>query len=203
MPTPPGCDRLQGTVISSVGRFRDKKGLEFLLDACATVAETTPITLLLVGDYADRERSYWQQQVEASPIADRVILTGMVERTTALAYLPHMDIFTVPSLHDGCPNAMLEAMLAGRAIVGTEVDAIGEILRDRINALVIPPGDSAALALALKQLIADPALRHQLGQEARTTVLTDLAPAVEQANWARVYEQVLTPVKATVFAFSA
>jgi glycosyltransferase involved in cell wall biosynthesis len=203
LPTPPGCDRFQGTVIGSVGRFRDKKGLEFLLDACATLAATTPLTLLLVGDYADRERPYWQQQVEASSIADRVILTGMVERTAALAYLPHMDIFTVPSLHDGCPNAMLEAMLAGRAIVGTEVDAIGEILRNRVNALVVPPGDSSALAQALQELIAKPSLRQQLGQEARTTVQTDLAPAVEQANWARIYEQVLAPAKATMFAFSA
>ncbi|MEM9512813.1 MAG: glycosyltransferase, partial [Cyanobacteria bacterium P01_E01_bin.48] len=152
LPTPAHLDQLQGTVIGSVGRFRDKKGLEFLLDACAELAPKMPLTLLLVGDYAERERPYWEQQVQASPIRDRVILTGLVERTQALAYLPYIDIFTVPSLHDGCPNAMLEAMLAERAIVGTQVDAIGEILCDRQNALVIPPGNSSALAYALWQL---------------------------------------------------
>jgi glycosyltransferase involved in cell wall biosynthesis len=202
LPTPPLVDRLQGTVIGSVGRFRDKKGLEFLLDACAELALKLPLTLLLVGDYADRERAYWEAQVAASPIRDRVVLTGLVERQEALAYLPYIDIFTVPSLHDGCPNAMLEAMLAQRTIVGTHVDAIGEILRDRDNALVIPPGDSRALAAALRELAQSPTLRQQLGQQARATVLTQLAPAVEQANWAKVYDRLL-PRQEKVFALSA
>ena len=202
LPTPPLVDRLQGTMIGSVGRFRDKKGLEFLLDACAELALKLPLTLLLVGDYADRERAYWEAQVAASPIRDRVVLTGLVERQEALAYLPHIDIFTVPSLHDGCPNAMLEAMLAQRAIVGTHVDAIGEILRDRDNALVVPPGDQSALADALGQLAQSPTLRQQLGQQARATVLTQLAPAVEQANWANVYDRLL-PRQEKVFALSA
>ncbi|MDB9527260.1 glycosyltransferase [Oscillatoria sp. CS-180] len=203
LPVPENLNQLQGTVIGSIGRFRDKKGLEFLLDACAELAARIPLTLLLVGDYADRERSYWEQQVQASPIRDRIILTGLIERTQALAYLPYIDIFTVPSLHDGCPNAMLEAMLAERAIVGTPVDAIGEILRDRHNALVVPPGDSSALAYALWQLAQSPSLRQQLGQQARETVLNQLAPAIEQAHWAEVYDRVLQSVPEKMFALSA
>ena len=203
LPTATHHDRLQGTVIGSVGRFRDKKGLEYLLDAGAELARQQTITLLLVGDYADRERTYWQQQVNDSPLRDRVILTGLVDRREALAYLPYIDIFAVPSLHDGCPNALLEAMLAERAIVGTDVDAIGEILRDRSNALVVPPGNSQALAYALWQLLQSPALRQKLGQQARDTVLTQLAPNVEQKNWAQVYQRVLQPESEPVFALSA
>ena len=203
LPTPTHHDRLQGTVIGSVGRFRDKKGLEYLLDAGAELARQQPITLLLVGDYADRERTYWQQQVADSPLRDQVILTGLVDRREALAYLPYIDIFAVPSLHDGCPNAMLEAMLAERAIVGTDVDAIGEILCDHSNALVVPPGNSHALAYALWQLLQSPALRQKLGQQARDTVLTQLAPTVEQKNWAQVYQRVLQSKSEPVFALSA
>ena len=191
LPTPALRHRLQGTVIGSIGRFRDKKGLEFLLDACAELAEHLPLTLLLVGDYADRERPYWEQQVQASPIRDRIVVTGLIDRKEALAYLPYIDIFAVPSLHDGCPNALLEAMFTGRAIVGTKVDAIGEILRDRENALVVPPGDGAALTDALLQLARSSQLRGKLGRHACETVLTHLAPVVEQANWAKVYDQVL------------
>ena len=200
---PPDLEHLRGTVIGSVGRFRDKKGLEFLLDACAELAPDMPLTLLLVGDYADRERTYWEQQVQASPVANCVMVTGLVERTKALAYLPYIDVFAVPSLHDGCPNALLEAMLAGKAIVGTRVDAIGEILSDRDNALIVPPGDSPALASAIWQLAQSPILREQLGQQARETVLTQLAPAVEQANWAKVYNQVLQPAQRKVLVLSA
>ncbi|MEM6518861.1 MAG: glycosyltransferase [Cyanobacteria bacterium P01_C01_bin.70] len=203
LPAPAHLQQLQGTVIGSVGRFRDKKGLEFLLDSCAELADHLPLTLLLVGDYADRERTYWEQQVQESPIRYRVILTGLISRHEALAYLPHIDIFAVPSLHDGCPNAMLEAMLANRAIVGTHVDAIGEILRHGDNALVVPPGDRAALTNALLQLARSPQRRQQLGHQARETVLTQLAPSVEQDNWAKVYSRVLPASQGNVFALSA
>jgi L-malate glycosyltransferase len=191
LPTPALVGKLRGTVIGSVGRFRDKKGLEYLLDACAEVIHDRDLTLLLVGDFADRERPYWEREVQNSGISDRVIITGMLERTQALAYLPYMDIFAVPSLHDGCPNALLEAMMAGCAVVGTNVDAIGEILKDGQDSLVVKPGSGTELAKAVRQLAGSPELRHQLGLSARTKVLKELAPEVEQENWNKIYQRVL------------
>jgi len=196
-------EQLQGTVIASTGRFRDKKGLEILLEACAALAPKRELTLLLVGDYAEREKTYWQQQVAESGIQDQVILTGMVDRATALAYLPSVDIFAVPSLHDGCPNALLEAMLAGKAIVGSQVDAIGEILRHGDNGLVVPPGDSMALAQALERLADNQALRQTLGQAAQKTALTELSPEREQSHWAHIYAQMLTSPQENVVPLSA
>lgn len=191
LPTPALAEKLQGMVIGSVGRFRDKKGLEFLLDACAELNAEMDLSLLLVGDFAERERDYWEHEIRHSGIAHKVIITGMVERTQALAYLPYMDIFTIPSLHDGCPNAMLEAMLAGCAIVGTGVDAIGEILEDGQDSLVVEPGSGTALAAAIRCLARSPELRQKLGHAAKTKVSQQLAPAVEQANWSQVYQTVL------------
>ncbi|MEO1132764.1 MAG: glycosyltransferase family 4 protein, partial [Cyanobacteria bacterium J06639_1] len=120
-----------------------------------------------------------------------VVVTGMVSRLEALAYLPLTDIFAIPSLHDGCPNAMLEAMLASRAIVGSSADAIGEILVDGENGWVVAPASTSELAEALRLAIARPDLRSQVGRAARQTVLTKLSPAVERQNWQRVYERVL------------
>jgi L-malate glycosyltransferase len=191
LPTPALVGKLKGTVVGSVGRFRDKKGLEYLLDACAEVSRDRELTLLLVGDFADRERPYWEREVQNSGISDRVILTGMLERTQALAYLPYMDIFAVPSLHDGCPNALLEAMMAGCAVVGTNVDAIGEILEDRQDSLVVQPGSGTELAESIEWLARSPQLRQQLGQAAKAKVLKELAPSVEQENWRKVYQRVL------------
>lgn len=191
LPTPALVSQLKGTVIGSVGRFRDKKGLEYLLDACAELNTETELTLLLVGDFADRERDYWEREIQDSGIASQIVITGMVERTEALAYLPYMDIFAIPSLHDGCPNAMLEAMLAGKAIVGTKVDAIGEILENGIDALLVNPSSSAELASALQLLIRQPELRQQLGMEAKIKVNQQLATCVEQRNWSDLYQQVL------------
>ncbi|MEL6332053.1 MAG: glycosyltransferase [Cyanobacteria bacterium J06633_23] len=199
LPNPPLADRLDGVVIGSVGRFRDKKGLEYLLDACAEIKQTIPLTLLLVGDFAERERPYWEAAIRDSGMANNTIVTGMIPRVEGMAYLPYMDIYAIPSLHDGCPNALLEAMLASRAIVGTNVDAIGEILDHNYNGLVVPPGSSTELKVAILTLAKSPELRHWLGQTARATVHQKLAPAIEQQNWAKVYQQVL-PQPVTVLA---
>lgn len=191
LPTPALVDQFQGTVIGSVGSFRDKKGLEYLLDACRTLRSSFDFTLLFVGDFVGKESEYWQQELQNSGVADRVLVTGKISRAEALAYLPHMDIFTIPSIHDGCPNALLEAMLAAKAIMGTNVDAIGEILEDGINARVIDPFSSEELAIGLQQLMTQPNLRQQLGLAARDKALHQLAPAVEQQNWQAVYQQAL------------
>lgn len=190
LPTPALVDQLHGTVIGSVGSFRDKKGVEYLLDACQMLRDRD-FTLFFVGDFVGKEGDYWQQVLQNSGIADRVLITGKISRAEALAYLPHMDIFTIPSIHDGCPNALLEAMLAARAIVGTSVDAIGEILEDGVNGLVIPPFSSKELADAIRQLSDQPNLCQQFGIAARNKVLTQLAPAIEQQNWQQIYQQVL------------
>lgn len=192
LPTPALVENLRGVVIGSVGRFRDKKGIEYLLEACRSLQDKLEFTLLFVGDYALREKDYWLAQMAQSGLGDRLVVTGLVDHTTALSYLPHLDIFAIPSLHDGCPNAMLEAMLARRAIIGTTVDAIGDILVHNTDALLVPPMDTDSLAKAILHLAQSPALRQTLGQAAYQKVTQKLAPAVEQCHWQQVYQRVLS-----------
>jgi L-malate glycosyltransferase len=191
LPKPALFDELSGVVIGSTGRFRGKKGMENLLDACSELSTEIDITLLLVGDFVDKERDYWQQELKHCTLGDRLRITGIVSRQEALAYLPHLDIFAIPSFHDGCPNAMLEAMLAGCPIVGTKVDAIGEILADGMSGLTVEPGDTDDLKAALKQLATNPEQRQSFSLGARKKVLTDLAPDIEKANWLNVYHRAL------------
>ena len=190
LPTPSLINKLQGIVIGSVGNFRDKKGIEYLLDACRNLE--TEFTLLFVGDFVAKEREYWEQELRNSGLSKKIIITGKVSREEALAYLPYMDIFAIPSLNDGCPNALLEAMLAEKAIVGTNVDAIGEIIEDGINGLLVNPYSSEELEIAIAKLISRPLLRQTLGKSAKQKVLQDLNPAIELDNWATVYHHVLS-----------
>ena len=192
LPTPALASQLQGTIIGSVGSFRDKKGLEYLFDACDKLKEKD-ITLLLVGDFAEKERIYWKKALSESSFAERTVVTGKISRPEALAYLPLMDIFAIPSLRDGCPNALLEAMLAAKAVVGSRVDAIGEIIEDGVDGLLVNATDTEGLANALSVLIAQPQLRQQLGLAARQKVLSQMAPAVEQQNWETIYQQAIAP----------
>ncbi|NJK54279.1 MAG: glycosyltransferase family 4 protein [Leptolyngbyaceae cyanobacterium SU_3_3] len=192
LPKPALLDQVSGVVIGSTGRFRDKKGIEYLLQSCAELSQEIDLTLLLVGDFVEKERTYWERQVRLSGIGNRLRITGIISREEALAYLPHLDIYAIPSLHDGCPNAMLEAMLAGCPVVGSNVDAIGEILADGTSGLVVEPANVADLTQALRYLALNSNRRQALGNGARQKVLTDLAPAVEKTNWMAVYQQVLS-----------
>jgi glycosyltransferase involved in cell wall biosynthesis len=191
LPTPDRVAELTGTVIGSVGNFRDKKGIEYLLDACQKLPAEDRFTLLFVGEFVPKEREYWERELRNSNLEDKIIITGKISREEALAYLPHIDIFAIPSLTDGCPNALLEAMLAEKAIIGTNIDAIGEIIEDGIDGLLVNPYNSEKLAIALAKLINRPALRKKFGKLAKQKVLQKLHPSVEQNNWATIYQKVL------------
>ncbi|MBW4477546.1 MAG: glycosyltransferase [Tolypothrix brevis GSE-NOS-MK-07-07A] len=191
LPKPDLIDDLSGLIIGTTGRFRDKKGIEYLLDACTKLSAKIDITLLLIGDFVAKEGLYWQQELQQCKLGNKLRITGIKSREETLAYLPYLDIFAIPSLTDGCPNALLEAMLAGCAIVGTNVDAIGEIIEDNVNGLLVDPGNSAELAAALSYLADQPELRSQFGAAAKQKVHQQLAPAVELENWLNIYQKVL------------
>jgi glycosyltransferase involved in cell wall biosynthesis len=184
---------LSGTVISTFGNLRDKKGIDYLIWACAELAQEIDLTLLLVGDFIAKEKAHWEMFVRDSGIEDRIVITGRVPREQALGYHHVSDIFAIPSLRDGCPNALMEAMLAGKAIVGSGTDAIGEMLDHEDNALVVRPGNTGDLVDALRRLASDPDLQQRLGKAARNKALEDLSPAREQENWLMVYNRVMSP----------
>lgn len=184
--------RLSGMVVSSFGNMRDKKGVDYLVWACAEVAREIDLTLLIVGDFIEKERLHWEQFLHASGMEEHIHITGRLPREQALAYHHVSDIFAIPSLRDGCPNALMEAMLAGKAIIGSNADAIGEILEHGRDGLVVNPGDTGDLAAAIRRLASDPALRQRMGQAARQKALTELAPERERDNWLKVYDRVVT-----------
>ena len=191
LPKPAKFNELPGLVIGTTGRFRGKKGIEFLLDACSKLSQEIELTLLLIGDFIKKEKSYWEQEVKNNDLGSRLQITGMNTRQETLAYLPYLDIFAIPSLTDGCPNALLEAMSAGCAIVGSNADAIGEIIEDGVSGLLVNPANSTELATALRYLADKPELRKQLGTSAKIKAQTELAPAIELDNWLSIYQRVL------------
>ena len=191
LPKPPIFNELSGLVIGTTGRFRGKKGIEYLLEACTKLSQEIDINLLLIGDFIAKEKDYWEQELKNYDFGSRLKITGMNTRQETLAYLPYLDIFAIPSLTDGCPNALLEAMSAGCAIVGSNADAIGEIIEDGVSGLLVNPASSEELAAALQDIADKPKLRKELGLAAKIKVETDLAPAVELNNWLGIYQGLL------------
>lgn len=193
LPQVPPCARpadLKGFVVGAFGRFRDKKGIDFLIHACETLSKELDLTLLLVGDFADKERAFWQRFIDESTISNRIVVTGIRPWTEALSYYQHIDVVALPSLRDGCPNTLLEAMALGKSIVGSTVDAIGEILSDNETGLTVRPGNTAELTDAIRRLANDEILRARLGTNAQQFARMHLTPEVELANWLAVYQKV-------------
>jgi glycosyltransferase involved in cell wall biosynthesis len=164
------------TVILAIGDFVTRKGFHHLLNACAhlTQGRGTPslaagaLRVVLVGDGG--MASELRARAARCDLADRVTFTGRVPHEQILSLLWAADVVAIPSLEEGVPFVLLEAMACARPIVATPVGGIPSIVADGQTALLVPPGQPTALAQALARLIADRALASQLGSRAQARV---------------------------------
>ncbi len=161
------------TLVLAVGRLVEKKGFSFLIEA---VAGTPGLHLALVGDGDLRESLV----ARAGATRASVTLSGRFSRDEIREALECADVVAVPSVIDrsgnvdGLPNALLEAMAAGRAIVASRVAGIPDVLTDGVEGLLVPPGDPASLRQALIALATDSPRRIALGNAARRRVEREL-----------------------------
>lgn len=132
-------------VIGTIGRLRPVKGHTYLLDAFYRVAGLSPRLCLVIIGGGELEKDL-QRKSEALGLSGRVIISG--ELPNAYRYLPAVDIFTMTSLSEGLPMAVLEAMATHLPVIGTRVGGIPEALGD--TALLVPEADPDALADALR-----------------------------------------------------
>jgi glycosyltransferase involved in cell wall biosynthesis len=101
------------------------------------------------------------------------------------------DVFVLPSLFEGSSLAVLEAMAAGKPVVTSAIGGTNELIVDGESGLLVPPGDAAALALALNRVLAQPELRAELGGKARDRARSSFSAATSAAHVTRVYEDLL------------
>lgn len=152
--------------IGIVATLRSWKGHLYLIEAMGVI-DTPHLHLLIVGDgpMADTLRA----KIKALGLDETVSLVGQVDNPET--WLQAMDVFCLPSYaNEGVPQALLQAMACGLPIITTPVGAIQEAVQDGVNALIVPPQNSAAIADALRRLVNDPLLSEQLGGQARTMV---------------------------------
>jgi glycosyltransferase involved in cell wall biosynthesis len=150
-------------VIGTVCRLVEpKKGLRFLLEAMAHLERESgkPVCQLLIVGEGPAERAL-RSLSEQLGIASRVIFSGMRRDIPQLLSL--MEIFVLPSLYEGFGIAILEAMAAGKPVVASTVGGIPEFVVPGESGLLVPPGDSVALAAAIRQLLAQPEQAKAMG----------------------------------------
>jgi L-malate glycosyltransferase len=157
---------LEALVIGAIGRLSPKKGFHDLIAATAQLGVgARPLELVLVGEGPERDRL--EALARSVGLGERARFVG--HRGDVEDLYPAFDVFVLPSYEEGSPNALLEAMASGCAVVATGVGGTPEILEPGLGRL-IAPGDPAGLAAALEELLRDPTLRRRLGERARVRV---------------------------------
>jgi phosphatidylinositol alpha-1,6-mannosyltransferase len=161
------------------GRLVYKKGFAVAIAAFAMLAAMhSAARLVIAGDGPLKEEL--QRQAHGLGVGERVIFAGRVDRDRHPQLVAACDVYLLPSVHDhrgnvdGLPNALLDALAAGCAVVGSDVAGVSLALRDGETGLLVPEQDADALARAVDALLRDPERRAQLGAAARADVTTRL-----------------------------
>lgn len=155
--------------IAIVGRLSPEKGHGILLDAVAKLARdgvATEVEIIGDGPFAEAI----SRKEAALGIKDRVIHSGELLAQELTRRLSEADIFCMPSFSEGLPISIMEAMAIGVPVVTTWISGIPELAVHEVTALTVPPGNSEALAVAIKRLIDEPGLADRLGPAARAAV---------------------------------
>lgn len=178
------------------GIFKYAKGMPYLLKAVAELRRTGPIDLELVGRVRDSERRILERMMDATGLDGAVRIRPAMDHDRVLEWLLGLDAFVLPSVSEGCPNILMEALACGLPCVATGVGAVPELMEDGVSGLVVPWGDADALSRALAGLRADPTRAARMGRAGRERMKRFSANR-EMAEWKKAYEGLMGfPLKA-------
>lgn len=181
--------------IAFSGELRFKKGLPVILELAERLATRSSGTLLWIGGVRREERGEIERWRRASPAASaRVLELPYTDDPDALAALCRAaDLFVFPSLWDGLPNAILEAMASARPVLAASVGAIPEVIDDGETGFLLPPQKLGGFAReALRIAALEPAELLKIGMAARDKVRREFTPAIEREAILRVYRNLVS-----------
>lgn len=150
-------------VVGTIGRLDVQKGITYLVKAAVRVLQARPdVHFVIVGDGPSREGL--EAETRSLGIQSSFTFTG--HRSDVPTVQSMFDVQAFPSLWEGTPLTVFEAMGTRRAIVSTDVDGLGEVLTDGRDAIIVKPGDPDQLSEGILRLLADPVLAERLSDGA-------------------------------------
>jgi len=173
-------------LLSTAARLSRQKGLEFLIHGFKEVLGVFPEASLLVVGEGELETEL-KNLTSQLGLGSRIIFTGY--RDDVVNIVASSDLFVLPSLWEGMPYALLEAMLASRPVVTTSVSS--EVVSDNDTGFVVPPSDSAALARAITKILSDPELGARMGKSGRERLKSQFSAERMARETLEVYNGVL------------
>lgn len=153
-------------LIGTIVEFTKNKGLDFLLDAFKNLYSQN-LKLVIVGDGEEKERI--DKRIEDENLKDKITTCGFVPH--AAKYVKGFDVFVLPSLKEGLPYTILEAMNAGVPVVASSVGGISDLIEHEKGGFLTIPANTNSLAEALKKLLSNEKIRHQFSRESKVRAL--------------------------------
>jgi len=183
-----------GTIaIGTITRLMPSKGNQYLIKAAPKILARHPdVRFFVVGE--GELQAPLQEQASALGLGDRFVFSGFMRDVAAA--LSALDIVVFPSLWEGTPLTVFEALAMGKPIVATDADGLLDVLTDRQDALIVPKADAGALADAVTSLLERPEIAAALVVQARATGRRyDIAAFVRKME--RLYELLHETSRAT------
>lgn len=156
--------KLERPIIGTIAELTKNKGLSHLIQALFLLKQKhLAFSCIIIGSGEDEETI--QTMIVKNGLRDSVFLAGFIDN--ASSYLQCFDIFVLPSLKEGLPYVLLEAMEAGLPLIGTSVGGIPDIIHDGISGLIVPPKNPSRLSHALEALISSKDMRRDFAIESK------------------------------------
>jgi glycosyltransferase involved in cell wall biosynthesis len=169
-------------IVLTPARLCLQKGHSYLLQAAALVPEAL---FVIAGD--GPERANLEAQAAEHGLSSRVRFLGYRQDIPDL--LACCNLFVLPSLFEGFPLSILEAMAAGKPVIASAIGGNDEVITHGENGLLVPPADPAALAGAIRTVLLDPTLARRLAEDGRARVQQEFSVEAMVDGVTRVYEE--------------
>jgi glycosyltransferase involved in cell wall biosynthesis len=171
-------------LVLTIARLDAQKGLTHLLGAAALIPD---VVFAVAGEGPDREML--EREAAALGLGGRVRFLG--HRRDVPALLAIADLFVLPSLYEGLPLSVLEAMAAGVPVVATAVGGTDEVVRDGDTGTLVAPGDARALAAGIRSVLSHPERAGRLVASARAYVEREHSATAMVSAMSRLYDELL------------
>jgi glycosyltransferase involved in cell wall biosynthesis len=176
-------------VVVTVGRQDFQKGQSELVRAFDAAADSDSNTELLLVGAPGSQSAEVGARIRSSPHCDRIKVLG--HRDDVPDILAAADVFVLPSLYEGFPGAVIEAMALGLPVVASDLPTLREVVGDGSSGLLVPPRDSAELAKAIGRVLDDAELAGRLGRKGREEFLARLTTEQSDRRMLDLYERLL------------
>jgi glycosyltransferase involved in cell wall biosynthesis len=170
-------------LVAFIGRLSPPKGLPFLVEAAGKLSAISNLHFVLIGD--GPLSNQLRYQIHSRRLERSVHLIG--HRDDVPALLREIDLLVLPSLREGTPVVLLEAMAAGLPVIATDVGGVSRLIEHGSTGRLVPPGDADALATEIRRWLEEPGDRIRVGARARELVRSQFTSERMAQSYDAVY----------------